>query len=189
VKQKNATVAFEVDEHRARRPRAEILAKLAPVFKKDGVVTAGNASGICDGAAALVLTTEGSRSKRPRAPARLIGGRRRRRPANQWASGLPRHSSRAARTDLKLSISIWSRSTKRSPRNTSRSKKAGPRSRKDQRHGGAIALGHPLGASGARITTHLVYELARRKAALPRKRVLSAAARHGRDIERLGRLD
>ncbi len=55
---KKATTQFQVDEHPRPQTTLETLAKLPPVFKKDGVVTAGNASGICDGAAALVLTTE-----------------------------------------------------------------------------------------------------------------------------------
>src|SRR5678815_4037463 len=58
VQQKKATVDFAVDEHPRPQTTLEVLAKLGPVFKKDGVVTAGNASGICDGAACLVLTTE-----------------------------------------------------------------------------------------------------------------------------------
>ena len=74
-------MTFAVDEHPRPQSTMEALAKLAPVFKKDGVVTAGNASGICDGAAALVLTSEELRAKQgadaaraPRAVGR--GGRR-----------------------------------------------------------------------------------------------------------------
>ena len=58
IQVKKNTVEFAVDEHARPQTTMEILAKLQPVFKKDGVVTAGNASGICDGAACLVLTTE-----------------------------------------------------------------------------------------------------------------------------------
>src|SRR5262249_2256612 len=55
---KKGAIQFAVDEHPRPSTTLEILAKLPPVFKKDGVVTAGNASGICDGAACLVLATE-----------------------------------------------------------------------------------------------------------------------------------
>ena len=63
---KKGTVTFAVDEHPRPQSTMEALAKLAPVFKKDGVVTAGNASGICDGAAALVLVKDkGAPTGRP----------------------------------------------------------------------------------------------------------------------------
>src|SRR5206468_9550077 len=58
LKSKKGSVQFTVDEHPRATTTPEILAKLPPVFKKDGVVTAGNASGICDGAGALVLCSK-----------------------------------------------------------------------------------------------------------------------------------
>src|SRR5439155_12264520 len=58
IKSKKGSVQFAVDEHPRPQTTAEVLAKLSPVFKKDGVVTAGNASGISDGAAALLLCSK-----------------------------------------------------------------------------------------------------------------------------------
>src|SRR5437868_3470456 len=64
VKSKKGPAQFTVDEHPRPQTTMEVLAKLQPVFKKDGVVTAGNASGICDGAAALVLASREAAERR-----------------------------------------------------------------------------------------------------------------------------
>src|SRR5207248_7145199 len=64
IPSKKGVVHFAVDEHPRPQTTIEILAKLAPVFKKDGVVTAGNASGICDGAAALVMCSKEAGERR-----------------------------------------------------------------------------------------------------------------------------
>jgi acetyl-CoA C-acetyltransferase/acetyl-CoA acyltransferase 2 len=73
IASKKQTIQFQVDEHPRPQTTMEVLAKLAPVFKKDGVVTAGNASGICDGTACLVLATEDyAKSKGLRPLARLV---------------------------------------------------------------------------------------------------------------------
>src|SRR5262249_45039858 len=143
----------------------EQLAKLAPVFKKDGVVTAGNASGICDGAAALVLASREAAERRGLKPlARLV----------QWGvagcdpkiMGIgPAPAIRQAldRAGVKLGdIDLFEVNEAFAPQYLAVERELGlPRDRTNV-DGGAIALGHPLGASGARITAHLVYELARR---------------------------
>jgi acetyl-CoA C-acetyltransferase/acetyl-CoA acyltransferase 2 len=83
---KKGTTTFAVDEHPRPQTTLETLAKLAPVFKKDGVVTAGNASGICDGAAALVLATEDYAKQHGLKPlARIV----------QWGVAGARHPQRA----------------------------------------------------------------------------------------------
>ncbi len=165
LQSKKGPVSFAVDEHPRPQSTMEALAKLAPVFKKDGVVTAGNASGICDGAAALVLTSEEYARKAGLKPlARLV----------QWGvAGVdptimgigpaPAIRSALARADLKLSdMDLVEVNEAFAPQYLAVEKELGLDRAKTNVDGGAIALGHPLGASGARITTHLVYELARR---------------------------
>ena len=165
LQSKKGPVSFAVDEHPRPQSTMEALAKLAPVFKKDGVVTAGNASGICDGAAALVLTSEDFAKKKGLKPlARLV----------QWGvAGVdptimgigpaPAIRSALSRADLKLSdMDLVEVNEAFAPQYLAVEKELGLDRAKTNVDGGAIALGHPLGASGARITTHLVYELARR---------------------------
>ena len=162
---RKGTVSFAADEHPRPQTSLETLAKLAPVFKKDGVVTAGNASGICDGAAALVLTTEDYAKKHGLKPlARVV----------QWGvAGVdpnimgigpaPAIRSALTRADLKQSdVDLFEVNEAFAPQYLAVEKELGLDRSKTNVDGGAIALGHPLGASGARITTHLVYELARR---------------------------
>lgn len=74
LKIKGKEVLFEVDEHPKPDSSLEVLAKLPSVFKKDGTVTAGNASGVCDGAAAVVLASEDAVNKHKLKPlARIVG--------------------------------------------------------------------------------------------------------------------
>ncbi len=162
---KKGPVTFAVDEHPRPQSTIEGLAKLHALFKKDGVVTAGNASGICDGAAALVLTSEDyAKKKRLKPLARLV----------QWGvAGVdpnimgigpaPAIRSALARADLKQAdVDLFEVNEAFAPQYLAVEKELGLDRNRTNVDGGAIALGHPLGASGARITTHLVYELARR---------------------------
>jgi acetyl-CoA C-acetyltransferase/acetyl-CoA acyltransferase 2 len=165
IAQKKATVEFAVDEHPRPQTTMEALAKLPPVFKKDGVVTAGNASGICDGAACLVLTTEEfAKSKGLKPLARLVQwGVAGVDPSIMGIGPAPAIKHALARADLKQSdIDLFEVNEAFAPQYLAVEKELGLPKDKTNVNGGAIALGHPLGASGARITTHLVYELARR---------------------------
>jgi acetyl-CoA acyltransferase 2 len=162
---KKGPLEFSVDEHPRPQSTLEGLAKLVPVFAKDGVVTAGNASGIADGAAALVLASEDYAKKRGIAPlARLV----------QWAVvgvspslmgigpalAIPSALSRAG---LELGeIDLVEVNEAFAPQYLAVEKELGLDRSKTNVDGGAIAMGHPLGASGARIVTHLIYELSRR---------------------------
>jgi acetyl-CoA acetyltransferase family protein len=165
IKGKKGTVQFAVDEHPRPQTTLEGLAKLAPVFKKDGVVTAGNASGISDGAAAVVLCSKEAGQKNGWKPlAKLV----------QWAyvgcepriMGIgPAPAIRRAldRSGHKLSdVDLVEVNEAFAPQYLAVEKELGLDRERTNVDGGAIALGHPLGASGARITTHLVYELRRR---------------------------
>ncbi len=165
IQQKKATVQFAVDEHPRPQTTLETLGKLPPVFKKDGVVTAGNASGICDGAACLVLTTEEfAKSKGLKPLARLVQwGVAGVEPSLMGIGPAPAIKNALARADLQLSdIDVFEVNEAFAPQYLAVEKELGLPREKTNVNGGAIALGHPLGASGARITTHLVYELARR---------------------------
>ena len=162
---KKATTQFMVDEHPRPQTTMETLAKLPPVFKKDGVVTAGNASGICDGAASLVLVTEEYAKAKGLVPlARItqwgVAGVE---PSIMGIGPAPAIKNALARADLKLAdMDLVEVNEAFAAQYLAVESELGLDRSKTNVNGGAIALGHPLGASGARITTHLVYELARR---------------------------
>jgi acetyl-CoA acyltransferase 2 len=162
---KGATVQFARDEHNRPETTVESLAKLPKVFKKDGVIHAGAASGICDGAGALVLSTRAFAEKRGLKPiGRLLGwgiagcdpsimgiG-----PAPAIRRALERHEASLKDFDLFEVNEAFS------PQYLAVEKELGlPRDRTNV-DGGAIAVGHPLAASGARITAHLLHEMRRR---------------------------
>ncbi len=163
---KKGTTNFEVDEHPRPQTTLEILGKLSPVFKKDGVVTAGNASGICDGAAALVITTEDFAKKNGLTPlARIVSwGVAGVDPSLMGIGPAPAIRTALDRAGLKIDdVDLFEVNEAFAPQYLAVEKELGLPREKTNVDGGAIALGHPLGASGARITTHLIYELARRK--------------------------
>jgi acetyl-CoA acyltransferase 2 len=156
---------WAADEHMRPDTTPEGLAKLPPYFKKDGVVTAGNASGICDGAAALVVASAGFASERGLRPlGRLVA----------WASagvepsvmGIgPAPASRKAlsRAGLKLDdMDLIEVNEAFAAQYLAVEQELGLDRERTNVEGGAIAMGHPLGASGARITLHLLHALRRR---------------------------
>ncbi|CAN5924056.1 hypothetical protein BH11MYX4_BH11MYX4_64060 [soil metagenome] len=165
IANKKGAIQFAVDEHPRPQSTLETLGKLPPVFKKDGVVTAGNASGICDGAACLVLTTEEfAKAKGLKPLARLVQwGVAGVEPTLMGIGPAPAIQHALARAELKQAdIDLFEVNEAFAPQYLAVEKELGLPRDKTNVNGGAIALGHPLGASGARITTHLVYELARR---------------------------
>ena len=150
---------------RAPTRRAEALARLQPAFREGGTVTAGNSSGINDGASA-VLARRGRAGARPRAPA--DGAHRLARPSpastrRSWASARCRPPGRRSSGPGSAStISTSSSSTRRSPRSRVVCiDELGLDPDKVNVNGGAIALGHPLGMSGGRLITMLIHELRR----------------------------
>jgi acetyl-CoA acetyltransferase family protein len=165
LKGKKGVVQFAVDEHPRPQSTPEALAKLSPVFKKDGVVTAGNASGISDGAAALVICSKEAGQQRGWKPLARV---------TQWAYAgcdpkimgigpAPAIRKVLDRGGLKLAdFDLVEVNEAFAPQYLAVEKELGLDRERTNVDGGAIALGHPLGASGARITTHLVYELRRR---------------------------
>jgi acetyl-CoA acyltransferase 2 len=166
LKTKKGTTVFEVDEH-PRATSAEILAKLPPVFKKDGLVTAGNASGISDGAASLIVADAAWAAARGLTPiARLVGwGVAGCDPTVMGIGPVPATHKALAQTGLSLSdMSLVEVNEAFAPQYLGVEKSLGLDRSITNVNGGAIALGHPLGASGARITGTLIHELRRRKA-------------------------
>lgn len=167
VKGKKGPEAFAVDEHPRPETTLATLAKLPNVFQKDGGrVTAGTASGICDGAASLVLASEEAVKKHNLKPlARLVG----------WASAgvdptimgigpAPAVRNLLTRTGMSLSqIDQVEVNEAFAAQYLAVERELGLDRAKTNINGGAIALGHPLGASGARIMTHLTHQLAANK--------------------------
>jgi acetyl-CoA acetyltransferase family protein len=162
MKSRKGTVTFDKDEHPRPDTTMEVLGKLPPVFKKDGTVTAGNASGICDGAAALVLATgDYARAHGLKPLGRLV----------QWGvSGcdptimgigpVPASKIALERSGLTVGdMDLIEVNEAFAPQYLAVEKALELPREKTNVDGGAIALGHPLGASGARITTHLLYAL------------------------------
>ncbi len=166
IKDKKGNVtAFKVDEHPRPTSTPESLAKLPPYFKKDGLVSAGNASGICDGAGAMVLTTAEIAQKRGAKPlGRLLGwGIVGCDPSIMGIGPAPAIRRALERTGLRLDqIDLIEVNEAFAPQYLAVEKDLGLDRERVNVNGGAIALGHPLAASGTRITTTLLYELKRR---------------------------
>jgi len=158
-------VTFGRDEHPRPDTTLEALKKLPRVFKKDGVIHAGAASGIADGAAMLVLSTRTYADRKGLRPlARVVNwGHAGVDPTIMGIGPVPAVRNALARAEAKLSdFDLFEVNEAFAPQYLAVEKELGlPRDRTNV-DGGAIALGHPLAASGARITAHLVHELRRR---------------------------
>jgi acetyl-CoA acyltransferase 2 len=164
---KGTVVQFARDEHNRPDTTVESLAKLPKVFKKEGVIHAGAASGICDGAGALVLATREFADKRGLKPlGKLVGwGISGCDPSIMGIGPAPAIRRAFDRHQAKLSdFDLFEVNEAFAPQYLAVEKELGlPRDRTNV-DGGAIAVGHPLAASGARITAHLLYEMKRRGA-------------------------
>lgn len=167
VRTRKGETEFAVDEHMRPGTTLEALARLRPYFKKDGLVTAGNASGIGDGAASVVLASRAWAEANGVAPiARLVS----------WGfagvdpriMGLgPAPAARAAMAKAGLTLAdmdLVEVNEAFAAQYKSVEKELGLDPERTNVNGGAIAITHPLAASGARITLHLVHELRRRGA-------------------------
>jgi acetyl-CoA acyltransferase 2 len=155
------------DEHPRPDTTREALAALKPVFRKDGIVTAGNASGISDGAAAVVLSTSDKAGQRGIRPlARIVSwGIAGCEPAIMGIGPVPAIKMALDRAGLALDeIDLIEVNEAFACQYLAVEKELGLDREKVNVNGGAVAIGHPLGATGTRITTTLIYELERRKA-------------------------
>lgn len=163
VKVKRDMVPFEVDEH-PKGTSMEALSGLRPVFKKDGRVTAGNASGINDGAAALVLATAEAVEKSGLKPkARILGyAHAGVRPEVMGVGPIPAVEQLLKRIDMTVGdFDLIESNEAFAAQALAVNKALGLDSAKVNPNGGAIALGHPVGATGAIITVKALYELER----------------------------
>jgi acetyl-CoA acyltransferase 2 len=153
---------WAADEHMRPDTTAEGLARLSPYFKKDGVVTAGNASGICDGGAAVVLAGEGA-AKGLKPIGRLVSwGFAGVEPRLMGIGPAPAARKALARAGLTLDqMDLVEVNEAFSAQYLAVEKELGLDRARTNIHGGAIAIGHPLAASGSRITLHLLHTLRR----------------------------
>jgi acetyl-CoA C-acetyltransferase len=163
---KGDPVMVDTDEYPRKETTVEKLAALKPVFKKDGSVTAGNASGINDGAAALVVATAKKAKDLGRKPlARIlayvsIGVD----PKIMGIGPVPAVRKVLDRAGLKMGdIDLFEVNEAFAAQSLAVTRELGVDPAKVNVNGGAIALGHPIGASGARVLTTLVYALRARK--------------------------
>ena len=166
---KGGSLRFKVDEFPRPGTTAEVLATLKPAFKEDGTVTAGNSSGISDGAAAMILLSVDDAKRRGIRPmARIVS----------YASGAvapgkmglgPIPATRAALANARLNlddIDVVELNEAFAAQSLAVIKELGLDPGKVNLNGGAIALGHPVGDSGARIIVTLLYIMAKRAARL-----------------------
>ena len=143
------------------------FAKLKPAFTKDGTITAANASSINDGAAALVLASEAAVKQHGLTPLARIVGYGNAAQAPEWFTTAPAAAIATTLSKLGLKssdIDLWEINEAFSCVPMACGKLAGLDPERVNVHGGAVALGHPIGASGARILTTLLYALRDRKA-------------------------
>ena len=167
LKVKKQEIVFEQDEHPKTGSTVEKLGTLRPAFKENGSVTAGNASGLNDGAAAVVLMTEETAKKKNLKPlARIVS----------WAQcGVDPSimgTGPIPASNLALKKAGWSKddldlietNEAFAAQAIAVNNELGFDLEKVNVNGGAIALGHPIGASGARILVTLIHEMQKRKA-------------------------
>ena len=167
VKGRKGDVVVSADEYPKPDTTLEILGKLRPAFAKDGSVTAGNASGINDGAAAVVVMTAAEAAKRGIAPlARIVS----------WATAgvdpsimgtgpIPASRKALAKAGWKIDdLDLIEANEAFAAQAIAVNKDLGWDTSKVNVNGGAIALGHPIGASGARVLTTLLFEMQKRGA-------------------------
>jgi acetyl-CoA C-acetyltransferase len=159
---KGDPITFDTDEYPRAGTTAEKLGALKPAFKKDGTVTAGNASGINDGAAAVVVATAERAAKLGRKPLAKIlsfatAGVD---PAIMGMGPVPAVTRALERAKLKASdIDLFELNEAFAVQAVAVLKQLGLSADKVNTRGGAISLGHPIGASGARVLTTLIYAL------------------------------
>jgi acetyl-CoA C-acetyltransferase len=164
IKTRKGDVVFDKDEHGKPSTTAEDLAKLRPVFKKDGSVTAGNASGINDGAAALVLAEASAAEAtgvKPRA--RVLGyAHAGVRPEVMGLGPIPAVQSLLDKTGLSVDdFDVIESNEAFAAQACAVNRGLGLDTAKVNPNGGAIALGHPIGATGVIITLKCLAELDR----------------------------
>lgn len=165
LKSKKGPIKMDQDEHPRPQTTLAQMAKLPTVFKKEGVVTAGNASGICDGAGAVIVASEEATTKHKLTPlARIVAyhvsGCE---PKIMGIGPVPAITEALKKAGLTLKdMDLVEVNEAFAAQFLSVEKALGLDRQKTNVNGGAIALGHPLAASGSRIVSHRTHELRRR---------------------------
>ncbi|TET69912.1 MAG: acetyl-CoA C-acetyltransferase, partial [Candidatus Aminicenantes bacterium] len=162
---KGDPIVFEVDEGPRKDATIEKLSRLRPAFKKDGTVTAGNASSLNDGASAMVVASEDAVKEKGLTPmARILGAT-----SNALEPKMVMYAPKGAIEKLLANVGWKTGDVDLFEINEAFSsqlvvllKELGLDKEKVNVHGGAVALGHPIGATGARILTTLIYALKHR---------------------------
>lgn len=164
LKTRKGEVVFDTDEHVKADTTVETLAKMRPAFKKDGTVTAGNASGINDGAAFFVLAAADVAANAGQKPiARLVSYAVAGVPNDVMGEGpIPASKQALKKAGLSLDqMDVIESNEAFASQAIAVSRGLGLDMNKTNPNGGAIALGHPIGCSGAFIATKALYELQR----------------------------
>ena len=165
IESKKGETTVEVDEAPRRETSLETLAKLPPIFVKDGTHTAGNAPGVNDGAGALVLASDDWAKREGRKVLATIVAQAAVADDFAYLARTPANATKAALEKAGLSIDdieLFEINEAFASVALNSMRMLGVDEDKVNVNGGAIALGHPIGASGARILTTLVHELRRR---------------------------
>jgi len=165
VKEKRATRMFEADEHPRQGLKIEDLARLKPVFKKDGTVTAGNSSGLNDGAAAMVMMTlEKAKELGIRPIVRIVASGSAAVDAKIMGMGPVPSIQKALRfADLKIEdIDYWEINEAFAAQIIGCNRELKIPLDKMNANGGGISIGHPVGMTGARLLVSLIHEMERR---------------------------
>lgn len=162
IMERKATRSFDADEHGRPQTTIEELKKLPKVFKKDGVIHAAAASGICDGAGALVMATRKFADERGLKPiGRLVSfGVSGCDPSRMGLGPVPAIKQALKRANISLGdVDLVEVNEAFAPQVLAVQKELKLDDSNFNIDGGALAVGHPLAASGARITAHLLYSL------------------------------
>jgi len=164
IKDRKGTKIFDTDEHVRAETTMDSLGKLKPVFRKDGSVTPGNASGINDGAAAVVLMERKLAEKKGLKPmARLVAyGHAGVEPTLMGLGPIPAVQNAMKKAGLKVAdMDVIESNEAFAAQACAVAKDLGFDPKKVNPNGGAVALGHPVGATGCLISVKALYELQR----------------------------
>lgn len=167
IKSRKGDVVVDTDEYPRHGATIEAMAKLRPAFEKEGTVTAGNASGINDGAAALVLMSAKQAAKEGRSPiARIVSwGQAGVDPSIMGTGPIPASRAALKKAGWKVDdLDLIEANEAFAAQACAVNKDLGWDTSKVNVNGGAIAIGHPIGASGARVLVTLLHEMQKRDA-------------------------
>jgi acetyl-CoA C-acetyltransferase len=167
VKTRKGETVIDADEYPRHGTTLDAVGKLKPAFAKDGTVTAGNASGINDGAAAVVLMKASEAARRGRPPlARIVSWAHAGvDPAIMGTGPIPASRAALAKAGWKIEdLDLIEANEAFAAQACAVNKDLGWNTEKVNVNGGAIALGHPIGASGARVLVTLLHEMQKRNA-------------------------